>query len=229
MALNLLMLGPPGAGKGTQAERFAQSRGIPKISTGDILRDAVQAGTEIGLRAKAIMDRGELVHDEVMIGIVRERLEKNDTANGFVLDGFPRTVAQAEALDGIMAGRDPLIVIDIMVPEEVLVRRLSSRMICQDCGQNAPVGHGPVCTLCGGKLVQRSDDNQAIVLDRLKVYHGQSEPLVKYYRERPTFRSIDGAQSPDQVASDLTAAITAACAHTGPLPGLGASPSGVQP
>ena len=230
MALNLLMLGPPGAGKGTQAERFAQSRGIPRISTGDILRDAVQAGTEIGLRAKAIMDRGELVNDEVMIGIVRERLERNDAANGFVLDGFPRTVAQAEALDGIMAGRDPLIVIDIMVPEDVLVRRLSSRMICQDCGHNAPVGHGPVCTLCGGKLVQRSDDNQAIVLDRLKVYHGQSEPLVKYYRVRPTFRSINGAQSPDQVASDLAAGITAACAHTGPLPGPGATtPSGVQP
>jgi adenylate kinase len=230
VALNLLMLGPPGAGKGTQAERFAQSRGIPKISTGDILREAVQAGTEIGLRAKAIMDRGELVNDEVMIGIVRERLEKNDAANGFVLDGFPRTVAQAEALDGIMAGRDPLIVIDIMVPEDELVRRLSSRMICQDCGHNAPVGHGPVCALCGGKLVQRSDDNQAIVLDRLKVYHGQSEPLVKYYRVRPTFRSVNGAQSPDQVASDLVAAITAACADTRPLPGgLGAgAPSGVQ-
>ena len=230
MALNLLMLGPPGAGKGTQAERFAQSRGIPKISTGDILREAVHAGTEIGLRAKAIMDRGELVNDEVMIGIVRERLERKDAANGFVLDGFPRTVAQAEALEGIMAGRDPLIVIDIMVPEDELVRRLSSRMICQNCGHNAPIGHGPVCALCGGKLVQRADDNQAVVLDRLKVYHGQSEPLVKYYRARPTFRSINGAQSPDQVASDLAAAIAAACAHLGPLPGLGATtPSGVQP
>jgi len=229
MALNLLMLGPPGAGKGTQAERFAQSRGILKISTGDILREAVQAGTEVGLRAKAIMDRGELVNDEVMIGIVRERLERSDVANGFVLDGFPRTVAQAVALDGIMAGRDPLIVIDIMVPEDELVRRLSSRMICQDCGHNAPVGHGPVCTLCGGKLVQRADDNQAVVLDRLKVYHGQSEPLVQYYRVRPTFRSVNGAQSPDQVASDLAAAITAACAHTGSLPGLGAAaPSGAQ-
>ena len=230
MALNLLMLGPPGAGKGTQAERFAQSREIPKISTGDILREAVQAGTEIGLRAKAIMDRGELVNDEVMIGIVRERLEKRDAANGFVLDGFPRTVAQAEALDEIMAGRDPLIVIDIMVPEDELVRRLSSRMICQDCGHNAPLGHGPVCDLCGGKLVQRADDNQAVVLDRLKVYHGQSEPLVQYYRVRPTFRSINGAQSTDQVASDLAAAITAVCAHIGPLPGLGTTtPSGVQP
>ena len=116
MALNLIMLGPPGAGKGTQAERFAQERGIPKISTGDILREAVQAGTEIGLRAKAIMDRGELVSDDVMIGIVRERLDRPDARGGFVLDGFPRTVAQAAALDAIMDGRDPLIVVDIVVP-----------------------------------------------------------------------------------------------------------------
>jgi adenylate kinase len=224
------MLGPPGAGKGTQAERFAQSRGIPKISTGDILREAVQTGTEIGLRAKTIMDRGELVSDDVMIGIVRERLERNDAASGFVLDGFPRTVAQAAALDGIMAGRDPLIVIDIMVPEEELVRRLSSRMICKSCGHNAPMGHGAVCALCGGELIQRADDSESVVLDRLKVYHGQSEPLVEYYRVRPTFRSINGAQSPDRVAADLAAAIAAACAHARRVPGLGtAAPSGVQP
>ena len=125
MALNLIMLGPPGAGKGTQAERFARSRGIPKISTGDILREAVQDGTEIGLRAKAIMDRGELVSDDVMIGIVRERLDRPDARDGFVLDGFPRTVAQAQALDGSMNGRDPLIVVDIVVPEAELVRRLA--------------------------------------------------------------------------------------------------------
>src|SRR5436309_8926669 len=123
MALNLLMLGPPGAGKGTQAERLARTRGIPKISTGDILRDAVQAGTEIGRRAKAIMDRGELISDDVMIGIVRERLERDDALSGFVLDGFPRTVAQASALDRIMDGRDPLIVIQIVVQEVELVRR----------------------------------------------------------------------------------------------------------
>src|SRR5439155_22032792 len=130
MALNLLMLGPPGAGKGTQAERFARTGGIPKISTGDILRDAVTGGTEIGLKARAVMDRGELVGDDVMIGIVRERLERDDTGGGFVLDGFPRTVAQAAALDGIMSGRDPLIILDIVVPDAELVRRLSSRMIC---------------------------------------------------------------------------------------------------
>src|SRR5476649_888296 len=139
MALNLLMLGPPGAGKGTQAERFAVARGIPRISTGDILREAVHAKTDIGLRAKAIMDRGELVGDDVMIGIVRERLERTDAIGGFVLDGFPRTVAQASALDGIMAERDALIIVDMVVPEDELVRRLGGRMICEDCGHGAPI------------------------------------------------------------------------------------------
>jgi adenylate kinase len=212
MALNLLMLGPPGAGKGTQAERFAKARAIPRISTGDILRDAVHAKTDIGLRAKEIMDRGELVGDDVMIGIVNERLERNDALNGFVLDGFPRTVAQASALDGIMSKRDPLIVVDIVVPEAELVRRLGTRLICEDCGTGAPVGSpvGSACAQCNGQLVQRADDNQAVVIERLKVYHRQSEPLVEYYRVRPTFRSIDGAQPPDRVAADLAAAIEAA-------------------
>jgi adenylate kinase len=217
MALNLLMLGPPGAGKGTQAERFAKDRGIPKISTGDILRESVAKKTEIGLRAKAIMDRGELVNDEVMIGIVRERLEQPDAVDGFVLDGFPRTVAQAAALDGIMNGRDPLIVVDIVVPEEEIVRRLHSRSICRICGTGASVGAhvGAACAKCGGRLVQRTDDNEAVVLERLKVYHRQSEPLVEYYRVRPTFRSIDGAQDPDRVAADLVAAIAAVSNGTG--------------
>ena len=212
MALNLLMLGPPGAGKGTQAERFARSRGIPKISTGDILRVAVNTGTEVGRLARAIMDRGELVGDDVMIKIVRDRLEKDDALGGFVLDGFPRTVAQASALDGIMDGRDPLIVVDIVVPEAELVRRLGTRMICEDCGANAPVAAAAAspCVKCGGRLVQRADDNQAVVIERLKVYHRMSEPLVEYYRVRPTFRSIDGAQPPDRVAADLAAAIEAA-------------------
>jgi adenylate kinase len=212
MALNLLMLGPPGAGKGTQAERFAKARAIPRISTGDILRDAVHAKTDIGLRAKEIMDRGELVGDDVMIKIVNERLERSDALNGFVLDGFPRTVAQASALDGIMSKRDPLIVVDIVVPEAELVRRLGTRLICEDCGTGAPVGSavGSACVQCNGQLVQRADDNQAVVIERLKVYHRQSEPLVEYYRVRPTFRSIDGAQSPDRVAADLAAAIEAA-------------------
>src|SRR5581483_5993706 len=209
MALNLIMLGPPGAGKGTQAERFARSRGIPKISTGDILREAVHAGTETGMRAKAIMDRGELVGDDVMIGIVRERLDRDDARGGFVLDGFPRTVAQAVALDGIMTGRDPLIVVDIVVPQAELVRRLASRMICDDCGANGSPGE-IVCRRCGGKLVQRTDDNDSVVLERLKVYNQSTKPLVEFYQGRPTFRTINGAQGPDEVAADLASAIEAA-------------------
>ena len=232
--MNLIMLGPPGAGKGTQAERFARTRGIPKISTGDILREAVTAGTDVGQRAKTVMDRGELVSDDVMIGIVRQRLERPDALGGFVLDGFPRTVGQATALDTIMDGRGPLIVVDIVVPEAELVRRLGTRMICADCGANAggfaeagagadAVGKSVLpaaavraqtdplrCRRCGGPLVQRSDDNDTVVLERLKVYHRQSEPLVEYYRERPTFRSMDGAQGAECVAADLAAAIEVA-------------------
>ena len=214
MALNLIVLGPPGAGKGTQAERFARIRRIPRISTGDILRDAVTAGTEIGRRAKSIMDRGELVGDDVMIEIVRERLDRPDTRGGFVLDGFPRTVAQAEALDRIMVGRDPLIVVDIPVPEAELVRRLASRLVCEKCGTTG-VPTATSCAMCGGRLVQRTDDNASVVLDRLRVYERQSRPLVDYYQARPTFRSIDGAQTPDGVAADLAAAIEAAGAALG--------------
>jgi adenylate kinase len=214
MALNLIVLGAPGAGKGTQAERFARGRGIPKISTGDILREAVHAGTDVGRRAKAIMDRGELVSDDVMIGIVRDRLQQPDARAGFVLDGFPRTVPQAVALDGIVAGRDPLIVIDIAVPEAELIRRLASRLICESCGENAAAraagGSALVtCQRCGGRLVQRTDDNEGVVRERLKVYHRTTEPLIEYYRSRPTFRAIDGAQDPERVAAALAAAIEA--------------------
>jgi adenylate kinase len=212
MALNLIMLGPPGAGKGTQAERFAALKGIPKISTGDMLREAVKAGTEVGLRAKAIMDRGELVSDDVMIRIVEDRLNRDDARSGFILDGFPRTVAQARALDAVMAGRAPLIVVDIAVPEVELVRRLGSRLVCGNCGTNADPSDLRAqqtlqCSKCGGPLRQRSDDNEAVVRERLKVYHANTAPLVEYYRERPTFRSVNGAQSPDDVAVELHAAI----------------------
>jgi adenylate kinase len=238
MSLNVIMLGPPGAGKGTQAERLAHTRGIPKISTGEILRDAVNARTEIGTRAKDVMDRGELVGDDVMIGIVKERLERADALGGFVLDGFPRTVAQAAALDRIMVERDPLIVIDVVVPEFELVRRLGSRLICEDCGATAgiddsagsnvdkPVATGASdpegaatpraatepqkCRRCGGWLVQRSDDNLDVVRERLRIYRQQSAPVVEYYKGRPTFRSINGAQNPDRVAGDLVAAIEGA-------------------
>ena len=205
------MLGPPGAGKGTQAERVARTRGIPRISTGDILRDAVHHHTAMGESVQAVMDRGELVSDDVMIGIVTERLGRPDAERGFVLDGFPRTVAQAAALDRLMAGRDPLIVLDIVVPESELARRLGSRMICEDCGTNAD-GHEATpgrCGKCGGRLVQRADDSDAVVLERFKIYQRATKPLVEFYRARSTFRSIDGAQAADSVAADLSAAIEA--------------------
>ena len=206
MGLNVIMMGPPGAGKGTQATRFARERGLLKISTGDILREAIKEQSAVGLAAKARMDRGELVDDATMIAIVRERLLRPDAHAGFVLDGFPRTVGQARALDRIMEERDngPLIVVDVVVPEEELVRRLAIRRICSACGTNAdPFGASAVCTKCGGALVQRTDDNCAVVLERLKVYQRATKPVLEYYRERPTFRVVNGAQAPQRVAHEM--------------------------
>lgn len=205
------MLGPPGAGKGTQAERLARSHQLPKISTGDILREAVQAGTGLGLVAKATMEGGNLVGDDVMIGIVRERLDREDARRGFVLDGFPRTVVQAAALDSMVEGRGPLVVLDIVVPEDVLVRRLATRRICSKCGVNAAVEWIGDCQKCGGKLIARIDDGVEIVRERLKIFLRQTQPLVDYYSTRPTFRSIDGNQPPDRVAARIEAALTDAC------------------
>jgi adenylate kinase len=210
MPLNLVVLGPPGAGKGTQADRFATARGIPKISTGDILREAVRAGTPLGMRARAIMDRGTLVDDDLMIGLVRDRLGRSDVADGFVLDGFPRTVAQAQALDAVVAGRGPLLVVDIVVPDEELTRRMLTRFVCTICGTTAGPGDGAAaCRRCGGPLAQRSDDTEDTVRERLLVYGRDTKPLVDYYRARPTFRSIDGAQSTDRVALALADAVDA--------------------
>ena len=209
-ALNVVMLGPPGAGKGTQAERFAGKHGLPKISTGDILREAVVANTELGRVAKATMDAGNLVGDDVMIAIVGERLKRADTARGFVLDGFPRTVAQANALDTLMAGRGPLVIVDIVVPEDVLLRRLAARRICGSCGVNALVEWTTTCGVCGGALVTRTDDGDGIVRERLKVYRLQTKPIVDFYSGRPTFRTIDGNRPPDDVTSQMDKAICAA-------------------
>jgi len=216
MALNVVMLGPPGAGKGTQAERFATTHALPKISTGDILRESVQAGTDLGRVAKTTMDAGQLVGDDVMIGIVRERLERPDTRAGFVLDGFPRTVPQATALDTIMDGRGPLVVIDIVVPEDVLLRRLAARRICGNCGVNALIEWTTACGNCGGTLITRTDDGVEIVRDRLKVYHHSTRPIVEFYSGRPTFRVIDGNQPPDVVTVAMDRAICEASSLTAP-------------
>jgi adenylate kinase len=206
-SLNVVMLGPPGAGKGTQAERFARRHGVPKISTGDILREAVAAETDLGRAARETMDAGNLVGDDVMIGIIEERLARADAARGFVLDGFPRTVIQASALDRMVNGRGALVVVEIVVPEDVLVRRLAARRICSACGTNAPVEWTTTCGKCGGSLVQRSDDGDGIVRERLKVYQRQTKPLVDYYSGRPTFRAVDGNRPPDVVTAALDAAI----------------------
>jgi adenylate kinase len=218
-AVNVVMLGPPGAGKGTQAERFARRHGVPKISTGDILREAVAAETDLGRAARETMNAGNLVGDDVMIGIIEERLARKDAARGFVLDGFPRTVVQASALDRLMNGRGALVVVDIVVPEDVLVRRLAARRICSACGVNAPVEWTTVCGKCGAQLVQRTDDGDGIVRERLKVYQRQTKPLVDYYSGRPTFRAVDGNRPPDVVTAALDAAI---CEASGSTRGAGA-------
>lgn len=215
MGLSVIMMGPPGAGKGTQATRFARERGLLKVSTGDILRDGVKEGLPVALEAKQRMDRGELVDDATIIAIVRERLQRPDARQGFVLDGFPRTVAQARALDQIMDERDagPLVVVDVRVPEEELVRRLAGRRICSRCGVNAEPGDSTaVCRVCGGELVQRVDDSRDVVLERLKVYQLSTQPVLDYYRERPTFRVVNGAQAPERVAHELNVLIDDAAA-----------------
>jgi adenylate kinase len=209
-ALNVIVLGPPGAGKGTQAERLARSRGIPKISTGDILREAVNSRTQLGLAAQTVMEAGNLVGDDLMIGIVEERLERNDAQCGFVLDGFPRTVVQAMELDRMVNGRGPLVVLHMVVPEDILVRRLATRRICDNCGSNAEPSWTTACGKCGGPLVTRVDDGVEIVRERLKVYMRQTEPLVDYYSPRPSFRSIDGNQGADVVTAAIEGALGAA-------------------
>ena len=198
------MLGPPASGKGTQAVRLALARGIPKISTGDILREAAQSGTEGGLRAKELMDRGELLGDDEIIGIVKERLARADAANGSILDGFPRTVPQAEALDR-MVQREPLVVVDLAVPDAELLKRMQTRRVCGRCSAIAEPGSDkPTCDRCGGDLITRADDSDEQVRQhRLDVYARESKPLLDYYRGRSTFRSINGAQAPDQVAKEL--------------------------
>lgn len=195
--MKLILLGAPGAGKGTQAEVICKALNIPAISTGNIIREALAQGTEMGLKAKSFMDAGQLVPDDVVIGIIKERLAKDDCANGFILDGFPRTIPQAEALDamGVIIDR----VIDIEVPDEKIAARMSGRRVCKDCGSSyhleykAPKAEG-VCDACDGELIQRKDDAPETVLDRLAVYHKQTEPLKDFYSKKGLLRIVEGQE-----------------------------------
>lgn len=210
--MNLVLMGLPGAGKGTQAEKIVQKYGIPHISTGDMFRAAIKDETDLGLKAKSFMDKGELVPDEVTIGIVRERLSKDDCEKGFLLDGFPRTVAQADALENILSYLNKKIdyVINIDVDQSILMERLTGRRICKDCGAtyhlvfNPPAKDG-VCDRCGGELYQRADDNEATVQNRLDVNIKQTKPLLDFYETKGYLRNIDGQQDINKVFSDLDA------------------------
>jgi adenylate kinase len=212
---NLILLGPPGAGKGTQASRIVADYGIPHISTGDMLRAAVKNQTAMGVEAKKFMDAGALVPDSVVIGIVQERLQEPDTAKGFLLDGFPRTIPQAEALDKALAALDRAVtkVIALLVDEEELILRLSGRRICRACQApfhvefNKPAKEG-VCDACGGELYQRDDDNETTVRNRLEVYRSQTEPLIDYYDAQGLVARVDGTgNTPDGVYSQVREAL----------------------
>ncbi|MBQ7522653.1 MAG: adenylate kinase [Clostridia bacterium] len=204
--MNIILLGAPGAGKGTQAEKICEFLNIPTISTGNIIRAALKNGTEMGLKAKSYMDAGQLVPDDVVIGIIKERLAESDCQNGFILDGFPRTIPQAEALDNM--GVEINKVIDIEVADENIVKRMSGRRVCEKCGASyhleykKPDKEG-ICNLCTGTLVQRKDDHPDTVLSRLKVYHEETEPLKDYYAKQGKLTIVEGQEE----VADTTALV----------------------
>ncbi len=206
----LIFLGAPGAGKGTQAREVATHFGIPQISTGDILRDAVKRATKLGLAAKARMEAGELVPDEVVCGIVEERVSQPDCRKGSILDGFPRTIAQAKFVDKMLAakGQGKPLVMDIEVGEDLLLKRLTGRQTCSMCGEiyniyfNPPKVEG-ICDKDGGKLVHRADDNETSIRQRLEAYHQQTQPLIEYYRGQGALLAVDGNKEPHEIARGL--------------------------
>lgn len=210
----ILLMGPPGAGKGTQSPRLVERYHIPAISTGDMFRAAVREQTPLGVKAKTFMDAGQLVPDDVTIGIVQERLTKDDTKNGFILDGFPRTIDQAIALDVALKdmGIDKVHVIDITMDQELLVSRITGRRICKNCGATYHVVNLPpkvegICDVCGGELYQREDDKEETVKNRLEVYAKQTKPLVDYYENRGFYKRINGNQDVEKVYEDIVSAL----------------------
>jgi adenylate kinase len=212
--MNLILLGPPGGGKGTQAEKLKAKYDIPQISTGDILRGEVKAGTELGRKAKEYMDGGKLVPDEVVIGMVANRLGQPDCQKGYMLDGFPRTTAQAEALDDLLTKMGQKIdhVVSIEVPDAELMKRLTARRMCRGCGASyhtmfKPPAKEGVCDACGGELYQRDDDNEATVANRLKVYAESTQPLIDYYRAKGLLRPVEGVGAIDDVFARVEAVL----------------------
>ena len=213
--MQLLLMGPPGAGKGTQAAELVKKFQIPHISTGDMFRAAVKEGTELGKQAKACMDSGKLVPDEVTIGIVKERLAKDDCKQGFILDGFPRTVEQADALNGILSelGMKLTRVLNIHVPAEDLIERAIGRRICKKCGATYHVKFNPtksdgVCDNCGGELYQRKDDNEETMKNRLSVYEASTKPLIDYYSKAGIYTEIDGRRPIEKVTEELVSVLS---------------------
>ena len=212
--LRTILLGPPGAGKGTQAVKIVEKYGIPHISTGDIFRENIKNGTELGKKAQEYMNRGELVPDDLVIEIATDRLLKEDCKNGFLLDGFPRTVYQAEKLDEFLAAHDGKIdaVLDIAVGKDELITRLTGRRVCKACGAsfhvvNIPPKKEGICDYCGGELIQRADDNLETVTNRIDVYEAQTMPLVEYYENAGNIAHIDGTTGLDNVFADIIKAL----------------------
>ena len=210
----ILLMGPPGAGKGTQAEKLIREYGIPQISTGDMFRAAVKSGTALGKEAKSYMDKGALVPDSVTVGIVKERLAQDDCKKGWILDGVPRTTAQASALDAILhdLGIQLTAVLDFNVNRDDLVKRVSGRLVCRQCGASfhkefRPPKQEGVCDNCGGELYQRADDNEVTVRERLAVYDTSTKPLIDYYKVSGRYYEINGDQSMDKVFADVQAAL----------------------
>ena len=204
--MKLIFIGPPGSGKGTQAKRLAQQHGIPHISTGDMLREAIADGTELGRQAAPIVSSGGLVSDDLILGIVDDRLNKADAKKGFILDGFPRTLVQAEGLDKIVSGNGgaDLRVLQLLVPDEAIVRRIVLRRSCSNCGaiyhlENQPPANDSVCDRCGAEVIARPDDNETAVRKRLEAFHKQTLPVATYYRAKSVLREVDGIGPIDEV------------------------------